>query len=130
MSARGPHVCTRRRFLAQGVALGAAVGLGACGSSRSRTAIRVPGQLAALAQGLRGRLLVPDSAGYDAARLVYNARYDQVRPLAIVEAVGVEDVIRTIGFVQDKDVPLVLRSGGHSFAGYSTGRGSSSTSRG
>ena len=114
---------TRRRFLAEGLAIGAAVGLGACGgSSRSATG-RPRGELARLAARLDGRVLVPGSPGYNAARRVNNARYDRVRPAAIVEAASTEDVVRTIAFVRDTDAQFVMRAGGHSMAGYSTGPG-------
>jgi FAD/FMN-containing dehydrogenase len=121
-----PGALSRRRFLARGLAFGAASvgGLAACGGSSKR---RLPASgdsaFARLARQLEGRVLVPGSPGYDSARLVFNARYDDVRPLAIVEAAGAEDVTRTIAFVQDHGVPLVSRSGGHSLAGYSTGPG-------
>jgi FAD/FMN-containing dehydrogenase len=117
---------TRRDFLARGAALGvaSATGLAACGgSSKRRIAATGDPAFARLAKQLEGRVLVPGSPSYDSARLIFNPRYDDVRPLAIVEAAGAEDVARTIAFVQDHGVPLVSRSGGHSLAGYSTGPG-------
>jgi FAD/FMN-containing dehydrogenase len=114
---------TRRGFLAEGAALGAAVGLAACGgSSRSATG-RPHGQLARLAGRLQGRVIVPGTPGYNAARRVNNARYDWVRPAAIVEAASPQDIAETIAFVRETDAQFVLRSGGHSMAGYSTGPG-------
>jgi hypothetical protein len=114
---------TRRRFLVQGAALGAAVGLGACGGSSSRTTTRAATSLASLAGQLQGRVLLPGSPGYNVARIGFNPRYDQVHPRAIVQAAGAEDVVRTIAYIHEHELEFVLRSTGHSFAGYSTGPG-------
>jgi FAD/FMN-containing dehydrogenase len=114
---------TRRRFIARSAALGAAVGLGACGGSSTRTATRATKSLATLAGQLQGRVLLPGSPGYNVARIGFNPRYDQVHPLAIVQAAGAEDVIRTIAYIHERNVEFVVRSTGHSFAGYSTGPG-------
>ncbi len=114
---------TRRRFLAEGVALGAAVGLGACGGSSGSAGGRPRGRLARLAGRIQGRVVVPGSPEYDSARRVFNARYDRVRPAAIVEAASARDVAETIAFARENDAQFVLRSGGHSMAGYCTGPG-------
>jgi FAD/FMN-containing dehydrogenase len=82
-----------------------------------------PPDLARFARELQGRLLVPGSGGYDSARVVFSTQYDDVRPLAIVEAAGADDVVRTVAFAQDQGLRLILRSGGHSTAGFSTGPG-------
>jgi FAD/FMN-containing dehydrogenase len=114
---------TRRRFLAEGLAVGAAVGLGACGGSSKSATGRPHGELARLAGRLQGRVVVPGSPGYNDARRVFNARYDRVRPAAIVEAASAEDVARTLAFVRETDAQFVMRTGGHSMAGYCTGPG-------
>ena len=66
---------------------------------------------------------MPGNAGYDSARLLFNSLYDAVRPLAVVQAANIADVSRTLAFAQHEGMQLILRSGGHSFAGYSTGPG-------
>src|SRR5262249_51755387 len=70
-----------------------------------------------------GRVIVPGSPGYDTARLVYNERYDSVHPLAIVRVNDVKDVQTVVRWAQRTGVPIVPRSGGHSYAGWSTGTG-------
>ena len=60
---------------------------------------------------------------YDGARVLYNARFDAIRPAAIARCRSVDDVRACVGFAATYDVPLALRSGGHSYGGWSTGMG-------
>jgi FAD/FMN-containing dehydrogenase len=76
-----------------------------------------------LAGALRGDLLLPGDDGYDAARLVWNSRYDDVRPAAVAEVAGAADVVTVVEFARDSGAHLIPRGGGHSFAGFSTGDG-------
>ena len=59
-------------------------------------------------------------AGYDTARLLYSPRFDGVHPLAVVYCESAIDVSRTILWARQNAVPIRARSGGHSYAGYST----------
>jgi FAD/FMN-containing dehydrogenase len=68
---------------------------------------------------LRGEIVAPADAAYEAARMVYNAMHDR-RPALIVRAAGVADVIATVRFAGDHDFPLALRGGGHSVPGFGT----------
>ena len=75
-----------------------------------------------LARSVRGRLLRESSPGYDEARRVWNLAYDR-RPLAMVRAVDVDDVRRCVEFARKHAVPIAIRGGGHSYAGYGVGDG-------
>jgi FAD/FMN-containing dehydrogenase len=78
----------------------------------------------ALRSAVRGRVLFPNSPGYDAARLVYNLRFDGARPDAVVRPESARDVAAVVSWANRFDVNVVARSGGHSYSGYSTtGRG-------
>ncbi|WP_432082737.1 terpene synthase family protein [Streptomyces sp. WAC 04229] len=77
----------------------------------------------ALGAGMRGVLLRPEQAAYEQARLLVNQRFDDVRPQAIAYPADVNDVVECVEFARTERVPLALRSGGHSYAGYSTGPG-------
>ena len=66
---------------------------------------------------------MPGASGYRAAAEVYNEQYDGARPLAIVEAADSSDVQAAVRWAGRRDVRVVPRSGGHSYAGYSTGNG-------
>jgi FAD/FMN-containing dehydrogenase len=70
----------------------------------------------ALAASLRGPLHLPGSGGYHAARQVWNGMIDK-RPLAVVSAAGVADVIAAVKFAQARNLPLAIRGGGHNAAG-------------
>jgi len=75
-----------------------------------------------LARTVRGRLLRRSSPGYDEARKVWNLAYDR-RPLAMVRAADVDDVQRCVEFARKHTVPIAVRGGGHSYAGYGVADG-------
>ncbi|GGX80910.1 hypothetical protein GCM10010358_38950 [Streptomyces minutiscleroticus] len=77
----------------------------------------------ALEASLRGVLLRPEHAAYEQARLLVNQRFDGIRPQAIAYPADAHDVVECVNFARMSRVPLALRSGGHSYAGYSTGPG-------
>jgi FAD/FMN-containing dehydrogenase len=100
----------------------AAAALSGCGSSGSMAALS-EADWTALAGQLTGDLLRPQSAGYDGARVVYNTRYDAVRPQAVARCRSADDVRAVLEFVRRFRLPVTPRSGGHGYAGYSTGSG-------
>lgn len=65
---------------------------------------------------LRGGLLQPNDAGYDAARTLWNAMIER-RPALIVRCAGEADVLQAVAFARDHDLPLAVRGGGHNIAG-------------
>ena len=107
----------RRSFLAQ-----AGVAALALGAPPVAAHIRRGGnaRLQQLANAMRGPVLTRGASGYNTARLVYNERYDGLRPLAVARAANVADVRAAVRWSASTGIPLVARSGGHSYAGYST----------
>jgi FAD/FMN-containing dehydrogenase len=65
---------------------------------------------------LRGGLLLPGEAGYDDARSIWNAMFDR-RPAAIVQPLGVADVIEALRFAREHGLPIAVKGGGHNIAG-------------
>jgi FAD/FMN-containing dehydrogenase len=65
---------------------------------------------------LRGRAVLPDDAGYDAARKVYNAMIDRL-PGLIVYCSDVADVMRSVDFAREQSLLLAVRGGGHNGGG-------------
>ena len=109
---------TRREFAARLAAGGAAlavpgwVAVGDAGAARSRALKR-------LAASVKGPVLTPaNSAG-----LVFNSRYAGIRPMAVVRAAGPADVQACVRWARRNSVRITARSGGHSYAGYSTAQG-------
>jgi FAD/FMN-containing dehydrogenase len=66
---------------------------------------------------LRGTLLQPEDAGYDAARQVWNGMIDR-RPDLIVSCAGVSDVVNSVNLARGNGLKLAVRGGGHSVAGH------------
>lgn len=75
--------------------------------------------LSSFGEAFDGELVLPGSADYDAARIVWNGMIDR-RPAVVARCAGVEDVIRAIRFGREHDLTVAVRSGGHSIGGFST----------
>jgi hypothetical protein len=73
----------------------------------------------ALQARLLGDVILPGDEQYDSARRTQILNYDRY-PALIVRAADASDVIRAVEFAQARDLPLAVRSGGHSVPGYST----------
>ncbi len=76
-----------------------------------------------LSKSLQGTLIRPNSSYYSTAHQLFNPRFDYIHPAAIAYCVSPADVQTCIAFAQRFGVPLAARSGGHSYAGYSTTTG-------
>jgi FAD/FMN-containing dehydrogenase len=76
----------------------------------------VPGLIARIAAE---RLILPDNAGFEAARRVWNGMSDK-RPAAIVRAREIDDIHKTISALSGGNIALAVRGGGHSLPGLST----------
>jgi FAD/FMN-containing dehydrogenase len=69
---------------------------------------------------LPGRLLRPGDEGYAAAAQPNNLRFAARLPQGIARCASAEDVAAVIGWCREQGLPLRVRAGGHSYAGYST----------
>ncbi len=65
---------------------------------------------------LRGRLVQPGDADYDAVRALYNGMIDK-RPRLIARCVDVADVISAVNFGRDQGLLVAIRGGGHNGPG-------------
>ena len=83
----------------------------------------MPTDLDGLARSLDGRLILPGDAGYDSLRLLECTRFDGRRPLAIVRVGSAADAARAVAYARVRGVPFAVRSGGHSYGGWSTSTG-------
>jgi FAD/FMN-containing dehydrogenase len=70
-----------------------------------------------LRAALKGRVITPRDAEYDAARTVFPGGVDR-RPAAIARVADADDAARVISVARETGLPLAVRSGGHSGAGH------------
>jgi FAD/FMN-containing dehydrogenase len=69
-----------------------------------------------LSAQVRGRVIGPADADYDAARAVWNWSVDR-RPAVIVRCAGAADVIRALAFARDHGLQVAVRGAGHNVTG-------------
>jgi hypothetical protein len=111
---------TRRQMLGRAAALA----FGAVPFAEALAAAAPPtGIFRELDRTLRGDVVQRGAPGYNAARVVYDTRYDGVRPQAIAYCESLADVQKTVRWARRHYIHIVPRAGGHSYGGYSTTTG-------
>jgi hypothetical protein len=65
-----------------------------------------------------GDLMRPGEPGYDEARVRFNGMFDK-RPALITRPTGNVDVAAAIAFARQRGLPIAVKGGGHSVAGFS-----------
>lgn len=78
---------------------------------------------AALRSMLGGRAVLPGEDAYAQARQLFSPRFDDLRPAGVAYVAGPADVATCLEFARRHGVPVAVRSGGHSYAGWSSGTG-------
>jgi len=125
---------SRRGFLGATATAAAAFAAGCAGPAKRRppavatttlpaattSTTEGPVDWSALRPMLDGTLLLPGDPGYPAASVGYNPRFDDIKPAAVARCATVSDVQRCVAFARERGGWAVARSGGHSYAGYST----------
>jgi hypothetical protein len=76
-----------------------------------------------LATALEGEIVLPGSPRYDEVRRPQIPRFHDVRPQAVVLCRRPGDVVEAIAFARRSGIEVAVRSGGHDFAGRSSGPG-------
>jgi FAD/FMN-containing dehydrogenase len=72
--------------------------------------------LQAFAMQMRGRVLTPEQADYEEARMIWNGLIDR-RPAIIAQCSGTADVVDAVNFAREHDLLVSIKSGGHNVAG-------------
>ena len=72
-----------------------------------------------LSDALRGRLLLPGSAGYDEARFLLVPAYDKY-PALVVQPASAADVQYAVDFARENSLLLAVKCGGHAASGVSS----------
>jgi len=126
IGSRGSSI-SRRQFLGRSaqLAAGASLSLGVlstfgCGSGTSGVG---DVKWADLARRISGPVILPGDPGYLKFSLPDNLRYAAILPAGIARCKIAEDVAQSILWSRENDVALITRSGGHSYAGYSSTTG-------
>jgi len=70
-----------------------------------------------VASEISGHVITPYVSDYESSRLVENRAFDR-HPAVIVRCANASDVARTLDFAQKQNLPLAVRAGGHSAAGF------------
>jgi FAD/FMN-containing dehydrogenase len=73
-----------------------------------------------LQAAIKGHVFKPGDPGFAAVSHVFNTRFDDARPSAVARPINGPDVQDAIRFTLAHGVSVRARSGGHSYAGYST----------
>jgi FAD binding domain/Berberine and berberine like len=125
----------RRDFLvragAGGLSLATGAAVAGCGSSggtttkvveaalrrRKRVAAPIPRTFQA---AMRGHVFNRGDPGFLSVAHIYNERFDGILPKAVGRPLGVRDVQGAVRWAIGHGVQMRARSGGHSYAGYST----------
>ena len=76
-----------------------------------------------LTAALEGEVVLPGSPRYDQVRKPPIPRFHDARPQAVVLCRTPADVVEAIAFARDSGIAVTVRSGGHDFAGRSSGPG-------
>jgi FAD/FMN-containing dehydrogenase len=99
-------------------------GMAATAATGSRAvSAPTPADWSALAKDLSGPLVRPGEASYAVAKRLFDPRFDSIEPAGIAYCRSAHDVSACLAFVRKYGIPVAARSGGHSYAGWSSGKG-------
>jgi len=87
------------------------------------TSASAPADWTALGRDLDGPLIRPGDASWPAARQLYNTRFDGLKPAAVAYVSHADDIRTALSYARAHSVPVAIRNGGHSYAGWSSGNG-------
>ena len=74
----------------------------------------------ALQGAVDGDVVLPGSGDYESVRKPVMARFEHLRPAAVVRCASSADVAATLVVARGLGLPMAIRSGGHSVAGRSS----------
>jgi FAD/FMN-containing dehydrogenase len=125
-----PDVINRRAFLLRSATAALASGAGfgllstlGCGDTAGIAPAPSALPWGSLARRLSGHVVLPSDAAFAPLARPNNLRYASRVPAGIAMCTNAEDVSASILWARENGVPLVARTGGHSYAGYSTTTG-------
>jgi FAD/FMN-containing dehydrogenase len=124
-----PREVSRQSFVRG--ALGAAAAgvlLGACRPTAvadppNPTTDPTPPDWGALQDTIDGQVVLPSSSQYTTAKNVFNTRFADSSPAAVVTVTSTGDVQRAVAFAARSGIAITARGGGHSYVGASAADG-------
>ncbi|MGW1889800.1 FAD-binding oxidoreductase [Streptomyces sp. NPDC002004] len=75
----------------------------------------------ALAKDLDGILVRPGDGAWPTAHQLYNTRFDNLKPAGVAYVAHADDIRTTLSYARAHHIPVAIRNGGHSYAGWSSG---------
>jgi FAD/FMN-containing dehydrogenase len=116
---------SRQAFVRGGLGAVAGLLLGSCGETDSperQASADVP-DWGALGDSIQGQVTLPSSADYAGAKSLFNSRFDNSTPAAVVTVQSTGDVQQAVAFAAQNGLQAAARSGGHSYIGASSANG-------
>ncbi|MBA4865557.1 FAD-binding oxidoreductase [Streptomyces sp. PSKA54] len=101
----------------------ASTGTAGATASAAATAGSPDADWKALADDLDGPLVRPGDSAWSTARQLYNTRFDTLKPAAVAYVSHADDIRTVLAYARARKVPVAIRNGGHSYAGWSSGDG-------
>jgi hypothetical protein len=68
-----------------------------------------------------GAIVAQNDHGYEEASRIWNGAHDGRRPAVVAQCENASDVAAAVGIARRNEMPIAVRGGGHSVAGFSTG---------
>lgn len=82
-----------------------------------------PQDWTALDDAIDGHVILPSNPDYTAAKGLFNTRFDDSTPAAVVTAQSTDDIQKAVEFAARNAIKVAVRSGGHSYIGASAADG-------
>lgn len=101
----------------------ATTGTGTTSTGTGTSTTRAAANWTALAKDLDGALVRPGDRSWSVAHQLYNTRFDSLKPTAVAYVAHADDIRTTMAYARAHNIPLSIRNGGHSYAGWSSGNG-------
>jgi FAD/FMN-containing dehydrogenase len=77
----------------------------------------------ALGDSIGGRVILPSNDEYGTAKNLFNTRFADSTPAAVVSATSTDDVQKAVAFAVKNNIKIAARGGGHSYVGASAANG-------
>jgi FAD/FMN-containing dehydrogenase len=109
--------------VAAGVLLGSCRSTAPQGRQTTSTTAAGPQNWNDLGDSIDGRVILPSNGDYNTAKNLFNTRFDDSTPVAVVTVNSPGDVQKAVAIAAKNGIKIAVRSGGHSYIGDSAANG-------